>query len=74
MIETGNPNSVTDGAVGILCAKAACVGAFMNMKINCGSLEDKDFVTDILKKGQQVVDEANDIEKEYTQSVLNKIG
>ena len=74
MIETGNPNSVTDGAVGILCAKAACVGAFMNMKINCGSLEDKDFVNDILKKGQQVVDEANDIEKEYTQSVLNKIG
>ena len=73
MIETGNPNSVTDGAVGILCAKAACVGAFMNMKINCGSLEDKQFVDDILKKGQQIVNEACEIEKEYTERVLSKI-
>ena len=73
MIETGNPNSITDGAVGILCAKAACVGAFMNMKINCASLEDKEFVDDILKKGQQIVNEACEIEKEYTQMVLAKI-
>ena len=34
MVETGNPNSVTDAAVGILCARAACYGAFMNIKIN----------------------------------------
>ncbi|MGP1515495.1 MAG: glutamate formimidoyltransferase [Bacteroidales bacterium] len=73
MIETGNPNSITDGAVGILCAKAACIGAFMNMKINCASLEDKDFVADILKKGQIIVDEACEIEKQYTEMVLNKI-
>ncbi len=73
MIETGNPNSITDGAVGILCAKAACVGAFMNMKINCGSLEDKQFVDDILQKGQQIVNEANEIEKQYTEIVLSKI-
>ena len=73
MIETGNPNSITDGAVGILCAKAACVGAFMNMKINCASLEDKEFVDDILKKGQQIVNEACEIEKEYTEMVLSKI-
>ncbi len=73
MIETGNPNSITDGAVGILCAKAACVGAFMNMKINCASLDDKAFVNDILAKGEQLVKEACDIEKEYTEMVLAKI-
>ncbi len=73
MIETGNPNSITDGAVGILCAKAACVGAFMNMKINCASLDDKAFVNDILAKGEQLVKEANEIEKEYTEMVLAKI-
>ena len=73
MIETGNPNSITDGAVGILCAKAACVGAFMNMKINCASLDDKAFVNDILAKGEQLVKEANEIEKEYTEIVLAKI-
>ena len=73
MVETGNPNSVTDAAVGILCARTACIGAFMNMKINCGSLKDKGFVDDILAKGQKLVDEANVIEKEYTAKVLEKI-
>ena len=45
----------------------------MNMKINCGSLEDKQFVDDILQKGQQIVNEANEIEKQYTEIVLSKI-
>jgi glutamate formiminotransferase/formiminotetrahydrofolate cyclodeaminase len=73
MVETGNPNSVTDAAVGILCAKTACVGAFMNMKINCKSLKDKAFVDDILTKAQQLIDKAEQIEKEYTTKVLAQI-
>lgn len=73
MIEIGNPNSITDGAVGILCAKAACVGAFMNMKINCKSLNDKKFVEDVLKQAQTLVDKASSIEKEYTEKVLKTI-
>lgn len=73
MVETGNPNSVTDAAVGILCARTACIGAFMNMKINCGSLTDKAFVEDILAKGQKLVDEACAIEKEYTAKVMEMI-
>jgi glutamate formiminotransferase/formiminotetrahydrofolate cyclodeaminase len=73
MIEIGNPNSITDGAVGILCAKAACVGAFMNMKINCKSLNDKKFVEDVLKQAQTLVDKATSIEKEYTEKVLKAI-
>lgn len=73
MVDTGNPNSVTDAAVGILCARTACIGAFMNMKINCASLTDKAFVEDIIAKGQQIVNEANDIEKAYTAQVLETI-
>lgn len=73
MVETGNPNSVTDAAVGILCARTACIGAFMNMKINCGSLTDKAFVDDILAKGQALVDKANEIEREYTAKVMEMI-
>lgn len=73
MVEIGNPNSVTDAAVGILCARTACIGAFMNMKINCGSLEDKAFVEDILAKGQKLVDEACKIEQEYTAKVMEII-
>ncbi|MPL66657.1 hypothetical protein SDC9_12344 [bioreactor metagenome] len=73
MVEIGNPNSVTDAAVGILCARAACYGAFMNMKINASSLNDKEFVNDIIAKGQALIDKADAIEKEYTAKVLKQI-
>ncbi|HHT02797.1 MAG TPA: glutamate formimidoyltransferase [Bacteroidales bacterium] len=73
MVETGNPNSVTDAAVGILCARAACYGAFMNIKINAASLNDKAFVNDILAKGEVLIEKADAIEKEYTAKVLKQI-
>ena len=31
MAEIGNPNSVSDAGVGALCARAAVIGAFMNV-------------------------------------------
>jgi glutamate formiminotransferase/formiminotetrahydrofolate cyclodeaminase len=73
MVESGNPNSVTDAGVGILCARAACYGAFMNMKINASSLKDKAFVDDIIGKGQELIDKADSIEKEYTARILKQI-
>lgn len=73
MIETGNPNSITDAAVGVLCARTACIGAFMNVKINCGSLTDKVFAENIISKGQALIDEAEMLEKEYTSTVFAKI-
>lgn len=73
MVETGNPNSVTDAGVGILCARAACYGAFMNMKINASSLKDKAFVDDIIGKGQELIEKADAIEKEYTARILKQI-
>lgn len=73
MVKTGNPNSITDAAVGILCARAACYGAFMNMKINASSLDDKEFVNDILSKGEALITKADSLEKEYTAIVMNQI-
>jgi glutamate formiminotransferase/formiminotetrahydrofolate cyclodeaminase len=58
MADFGNPNSVTDAGVGALCARTAVIGAFLNVKINCGDCEDKAFVEDILKRGQELVDKA----------------
>ena len=58
MAEFGNPNSVTDAGVGALCARTAVMGAFLNVKINCGDCDDKSFVEDILKKGQKLLDKA----------------
>jgi glutamate formiminotransferase/formiminotetrahydrofolate cyclodeaminase len=73
MAEVGNPNSVTDAGVGALCARAAVHGAFMNVKINCGDLEDKAFVADILAKGEALIAEADALEQEVTRLVHSKI-
>lgn len=42
MVETGNPNSITDAGVGILCMRAAVRGAALNVKINAKSLDQTD--------------------------------
>ena len=62
MIEQGNPNSVTDAGVGVICARTAVIGAFLNVKVNASGLNDKAFVKDILDKGAII--EAQAIAKE----------
>lgn len=41
MIREGNPNSITDGAVGVLCTRAAIRGAGLNVLVNLSGLKDK---------------------------------
>ena len=41
MVERGNPNSVTDAAVGALCARSAALGAALNVEINAQGLKDQ---------------------------------
>ena len=62
MVETGNPNSVTDAGVGALCARSAVMGAFLNVKVNCMSYNDKSFVQQILSEGSSI--EAQAIQEE----------
>jgi len=73
MAEIGNPNSVTDAGVGALCARAAVHGAFMNVKINAGDLEDKKFVSQVLKEGEKMIKAADKLEKSITKMVHDKI-
>ena len=73
MAEFGNPNSVTDAGVGALCARTAVIGAFLNVKINCGDCEDKAFVKDILKRGKQLVNDACTLEDEIMKITNSKI-
>lgn len=74
MVDTGNPNSITDAGVGALCARSAIMGAFMNVKINTGDLEDKSYVADILKRGQEIQDKAIAREAELVAKVNKVIG
>lgn len=40
----GNRNAVTDACVAMMSARSAVLGALMNVRINLGSLKDKEFV------------------------------
>ncbi len=72
MIEKGNPNSVTDAGVGVLCAKAAVTGAYLNVKINASSLDDKEYAANIVAKAADYVAKADNLEKILLEQV-NKI-
>jgi len=74
MVEMGNPNSVTDAGVAALCARTAVLGAFMNVKINASSYKDKDFVTDIIAKGNAIEQKAIALEAEVIELVNGKMG
>ena len=73
MAEVGNPNSVTDAGVGALCARAAVRGAFLNVRINTGDLENKSFVADVIERGKVMVEQADALEREVIELVEQKI-
>ncbi len=73
MVEIGNPNSVTDAAVGALCSRSAVLGAHLNVRINAGSLKDKAFVDDILAKAEKIANDAQIAEKEILDLANTKL-
>ncbi len=58
MVAKGNPASVTDAAVGALALRSCIKGAYLNVRINSTSLDDKAFVNEILKKGRDTEEKA----------------
>lgn len=52
MIEKGNPNSITDAGVGVLCVKTAVRGAYFNVLVNAQGLKDRAFADDIKNRAQ----------------------
>ena len=73
MAETGNPNSVSDAGVGALCALTAVEGAWLNVKINAGGIEDSTFTTDLLKKAETLALQAKAEKEGIIQIVDQKI-
>lgn len=73
MAETGNPNSVSDAGVAALCARTAVLGAFLNVKINAGSVDDKGYITGVLSRGEKLKSDAVAREQTILESVARKI-
>lgn len=58
MIEKGNPNSVTDAGVGVLCARTAVYGAYMNVKVNISGIKDKSYSDRVMAESETILKEA----------------
>jgi glutamate formiminotransferase / formiminotetrahydrofolate cyclodeaminase len=74
MAETGNPASVSDAGVGALCARAAVMGAFMNVRINAAGYEDKEFVNKVTSEGRMLEHQAQEAEAQILEIVNKRIG
>ena len=75
MVENGNPNSVTDAAVGALALRSCIRGAFLNVRINASGLDDREFVRKLLDKGQTIESDAAREEEsilEKTNEIIKK--
>lgn len=65
----GNRNAVTDACVAMMSARSAVLGALMNVRINLGSLKDKDFVNQLQKEADDLEREACRCEKELLDEI-----
>jgi len=64
MVESGNPNSVSDAAVGALCARSAVIGAFLNVRINAPGLDDRKAAAKYVARGEKMEKDAVERERE----------
>lgn len=73
MISKGNPNSITDAGVAVLCARTAIEGAGMNVLVNVKDLGDKDFVADRTKQTNDLIQQSKQLAEEYSKKVFDAI-
>ncbi len=64
MVESGNPNSISDAGVGALAVRSAVLGSYLNVKINSSGLKDVAFKEDMLQKADAIKADAIKMESE----------
>ena len=73
MAEEGNPNSVSDAGVGVLAARAAVLGAGLNVKINASGLKDREAADKLVGEANELIKKANELEAEIMKIVEDKL-
>jgi formiminotetrahydrofolate cyclodeaminase len=72
-VEKGNPNAISDAAVGALLADAALWGGTFNVLINLSALEDKKYVQKMKNELKRLTLEGENIKKQIMARVKEKI-
>ena len=73
MAEEGNPASVSDAGVGALAARAAVLGACLNVKINASSLKDLEQADALVAEANELARQACECEQTILQIVEGKL-
>lgn len=69
----GNPNSISDAGVGALAARAAVLGAGLNVRINAGGLNDKAKAEALCLEATEIAEEAKAQEEEIMKIIDGKL-
>ena len=72
-VEKGNPNAISDAAVGALLADAALWGGTFNVLVNLSALEDKKYVQKMKSDLKRLTLEGENIKKQIMARVKEKI-
>jgi len=69
VVEKGNQNAVSDGAVAAMMARTAVLSALYNVEINLGSLQDEAFVAEMKKEVAELRKQVVEAEKRVLEKV-----
>ena len=69
----GNPNSVSDAGVGAIAARAAVLGAQLNVLINAAGLKDRSKACDMIAESREIAGQAIFVESKIREIVESKI-
>lgn len=72
MARKGNPNSVSDAGVGILAARSAVLGAYLNVRINASGLKNRENAESILAEAAEIAGKTVEREAELL-AIVNGI-
>lgn len=74
MARKGNPASASDAGVAALAAVAGIRGAALNVRINASGLSDKTPAEPLLRRAEEIIEEAVALQEEVLEEVNRNIG
>ncbi len=69
----GNENALSDAGVAAITANAAAKSAYLNVKINMGSIEDEKFKFDTLTQADELLEKVNNLALKVEKNVKGKV-
>ena len=73
VVRLGNKNAITDACVAMMSARTAVIAALLNVRINLGSIKDKEFAGQLLEEANELEVKAEAKERETLHVVHSEL-